>query len=154
MMIYLLIAALLASMAFGIYWQSQIVIRARYKYTPLIFSLLIGGWALSMPITNFSFVILLAAFFTMNFMDGVGGIGSKRLVSSGLFSRVIDYSTITALKVLPVTLPNGKTRVIMVFVVNDQQQIQLNFNQHMEVLLKALAQLLPETVKIEVDHLT
>ena len=154
MMIYLLIADLLASMLFGIYWQSQIVIRARYKYTPLIFSLLIGGWALSEPINNFAFVILLAAFFTLNFMDGVGGIGSKRLVTSGLFSRVVDYSTVTALKVLPVTLPNGKVRVIIVFVINDAQQIQMNFNQGLEVLLKTLAKLLPETVKIEVDHLT
>ncbi|WP_125768860.1 hypothetical protein [Lapidilactobacillus wuchangensis] len=153
MLMYILIAALLGSMAFGIYWQSQIVIRARYKYTPVIFSILIGSWALSVPTMNWPFIILMAAFFTLNIMDGVGGIGGKRLVTNGLFSRVVDYSTITALKMVPVTLPNGKSRVIVLFVINDRQQIQMNFNQHLEILMKSLAQLLPDTVKIEVDRI-
>lgn len=152
-MMYVLIAALLVSMGFGIYWQSQIVIRARYKFTPLIFSVLIGSWVLGNPVMSWPFIIMLAAFFTLNIMDGVGGIGTKRLVTNGLFSRVIDYANITALKMLPVTLPNGKTRVVAIFIINERQQIQMNFNQKLEVLMTALKSLLPETVEIEVDRL-
>lgn len=153
MLTYLLIAALFVSLGFGIYWQSQIILRARYKYTPVLLSILIGSWVLSAPSPNFAFIVLLAAFFTLNIMDGVGGIGSKRLVTNGFFSRVIDYSMITRLKMLPVTLPNGKSRVIAIFVINERQQIQMNFNQHLETLIKTLSGLLPASVKIEIDHM-
>lgn len=150
---YLLILALFASMGFGIYWQSQIVIRARYKFMPLIFSVLVGSWVLSNPVMDWTYVIMLSAFFTLNIMDGVGGIGTKRLVTNGLFSRVIDYANITALKMLPVTLPNGKTRVVAVFIINERQQIQMNFNQKLEVLLMTLKKLLPDSVQIEIEQL-
>lgn len=153
MLMYLLIAGLFVSLGFGIYWQSQIVIRARYKYTPIIFSVLIGSWVLTAPVNDWSFVIMLAAFFTLNIMDGVGGIGEKRLVTNGLFSRVIDYANITGIKMLPVTLPNGKNRVVAVFVINGRQQIQMNFNQKLETLVQTLKKLLPETVEIDVEKL-
>lgn len=153
MLMYFLIAGLFASLAVGVYWQSQIVIRARYKFTPLIFSVLIASWVLTAPVNSWSFIIMLSAFFTLNIMDGVGGIGEKRLVTNGLFSRVIDYANITGIKMLPVTLPNGKNRVVAVFVINGRQQIQMNFNQTLEILVETLKKLLPESVQIDVEKL-
>lgn len=152
MMIFF-IAILFGNMVYSIYWQSQITVKARFRYMPLMISVLILFWIVATPQLDFGVVIVLAEFVTLNVMDGVGGIGSKKLVTSGFFSQVVDYARIAKLQITPLVLPNGKPRTVVVFQTHNQRQFQLNFSQSAEDLIRLLKGLLPQGVEIEVNQL-
>ena len=69
--------------AFNVYWQSQIEIKSIYKVSSLIFAAFIGAWLLFSPTNQLSYIIMVALFMLLNIMNGVGGIGSKKIVING-----------------------------------------------------------------------
>ncbi|KRL13851.1 hypothetical protein [Schleiferilactobacillus perolens] len=151
-------AMLLIGCLVAIYWQGQIVIRSRYNLWPLLMGLLImsfgsvGTLGLD-QIDKWLFIVGLSAFILNCIQAGVGGIGDKRLVNSGFFSATVQYDRLAGITLIPLTLPNGKERVVAIFVTNAQQRIQLSFSQALPTIQKELRSLVPGNTPIEVQNI-
>lgn len=155
-MIFIIIldVAMLASAMYGIYWQSQITIRARYNFFTPILGIVFTAWILATPVaSNWPYVIAVSAFILVMIMDGVGGIGRKRVVTTGFFSRVVPYQSFAEITLIPLDLPDGKDRVVAIFMTVTHQRMQLTFNQTVDTLRTELRKYLPETVEINVQNI-
>lgn len=142
----------LGGFAFNIYWQSQINIKAKYKYTPIIFSAILVSWMIEIPQISFDYIVLVAAFLTVGVMNGVGGIGEKRLVSSGFFSNVYEYSKLAHITLIPVDL-GAKSRVVAIFNTQSRQSAQMIFNNNLNEVQKELKRHVSDTTPIEIGQI-
>ncbi|MDO1605778.1 hypothetical protein Q2T76_06865 [Lactobacillus sp. YT155] len=134
---------------FNIYWQSQITIRSRYKYTPIIVSGLFASWVVAGLSFSFGYIVLIALFLTIGIMDGVGGIGEKRLVNSGFFSSVYKYSQLAHITLIPVNL-GEKNRVVAIFNLTTRQSVQMIFNNELNVIKQELEKHINDSTEIEI----
>lgn len=142
----------LVGFIFNIYWQSQITIKAKYKYMPVIFSVILVSWMVNIPAIPFEYIILVAGFLTISVMNGVGGIGEKRLVSSGFFSNVFEYSKLAHITLIPIDL-GAKSRVIAIFNTGARQSSQMIFNNTLKEVRDELKKHVPETTPIEIGQI-
>ncbi|MFD1671980.1 hypothetical protein ACFQ5M_07730 [Agrilactobacillus yilanensis] len=152
--IIILDIGMIASAIYSVYWQSQLTIRARYNLSTPILGIVFSVWILATPAaSNWPYVIAVSSFILVMIMDGVGGIGTKRLISTGFFSRVVPYRNFSEITLIPIDLPDGKSRVIAVFMTLTHQKMQLTFNQTVENLQAELEKYIPETVSINVENI-
>ncbi|MCD2256995.1 hypothetical protein FHQ08_09695 [Lactobacillus sp. CC-MHH1034] len=153
-LIILLDIAMIASAAYGVYWQSQITLRARYSLFTPILGVILSIWVLATPgAANWPYIIGVSSFILVNIINGVGGIGNKRLVTTGFFSRVVPYNNFSEITLIPVDLPDGKNRVIAIFMTMTHQRVQLTFNQTVEAIRTELQKYLPDNVPINVENI-
>ncbi|UQS84166.1 hypothetical protein [Bombilactobacillus thymidiniphilus] len=143
----------LGSLVFNLYWQAQIVIKAKYKVFSAILTVIFAFWLLSVPSPSWAYIIMVSAFLTVTLMQGTGGLGKKKLVTSGFFSNVIAYDKITHVTLIPVELPSVKSQVVAVFTVNNRQSIQMTFKCSLADLQEQLSQVIPQSIEIEVTQL-
>ncbi|ERL64370.1 hypothetical protein [Schleiferilactobacillus shenzhenensis] len=151
-------AVLLVGCIVSIYWQAQIVLRAHFNYWPLILGILLmsWGWGGSTNMDSFSrwlIIIGLSGFLLNCIQAGVGGIGEKRLVNNGFVSTVIRYDRLAGITLVPVTLPNGKDRVVGIFITTAQQRVQLTFSQALPTIQGELRKLVPGSTPIEIQNI-
>lgn len=137
----------------NLYWQSQIVVHAKYKISSLIIAVIFGVWVLSMPEDSWWYVVMVAAFLTVTLMQGTGGIAQKRLVTSGFFSNSLSYQKLTHVTLIPVELPNAPVQVISIFTVANRQNIQMTFKQSVAQLQQELKTVLPQNIEVEIAHM-
>ncbi|NVY96470.1 hypothetical protein HU830_04705 [Lactobacillus sp. DCY120] len=140
-------------LGFNLYWQAQIIVVAKYKYSSLILTIFFALWFWEVPQKSWTYVILVAAFLTVTLMQGSGGIGKSRLVTRGLFTSTISYAQLTHVTLIPVQIPTVKPQVVTVFTTLKQRNVQLTFNRSFEEVQTELRKLLPEKVKIEIASL-
>lgn len=155
-MIFIIILdiGMIASAIYSVYWQSQITIRARYNFSTPILGILFSAWILATPAaSNWPYVIAVSSFILVMIMDGVGGIGSKRLVSTGFFSRIVPYRSFAEITLIPLDLPDGKSRVVAIFITLTHQKVQLTFNQTVETLQTELKKHIPDNVSINIENI-
>lgn len=138
----------------GIYWQGQLEMRARYNYWPAIIAFMFSFWIFTTPTNSPSYILFIALFLLINIMAGVGGVGRKRILASGIFSRPMTYATIQAITLVPIPTMRGKERVLGVFITQHQQQVQLIFNETVDNLKKQLQKYTPDNVEITVKELS
>ncbi|GAF40323.1 hypothetical protein FC83_GL003334 [Agrilactobacillus composti DSM 18527 = JCM 14202] len=156
MSIFVLIldVGMFASAAYSVYWQSQIILRARYNYFSAILGIVFSAWILATPAaSNWPYIVAVSLFILVSIMNGVGGVGSRRLVTTGFFSRVIDYKTFAEVTLIPIDLPGGKNRVVGIFMTSTQQRVQLTFNQTVEAIRSELQKHIPDNVEINVENI-
>lgn len=150
--IWIINITFLVGFIFNIYWQSQIVIKAKYKYTPAIFSVILVSWMIEIPSMPFEYIILVAGFLTISIMNGVGGIGEKKLVSSGFFSNVFEYSKLSRITLIPIDL-GAKNRVVAIFNTETRQSAQMIFNNTVTEVREELKKHVPESTSIEIGQI-
>lgn len=139
--------------AFNVYWQSQIEIKSIYKVSSLIFAAFIGAWLLFSPTNQLSYIIMVALFMLLNIMNGVGGIGSKKIVINGFYSGVLDYSQIIHVTLIPIELQGSKPKVAVIFNTKRPQQVEMNFNMSYKEIQKFLDKKLSNEVSVEVGQI-
>lgn len=137
---------------FSIYWQSQIEIRATYRLTTLIFALFVGAWLLVSPVNKLPYIFMVAEFVTLTVMNGVGGIGAKKIILSGFYSGVLDYSQIVHVTLIPIELPGKDERVAVIFNTKRPQQIELNFKRSYKDIENYLQDKLSKDVEVEIGQ--
>ncbi|MGR3742385.1 hypothetical protein [Companilactobacillus sp. DQM5] len=150
--VWIAIAIFVAGAAFNIYWQSQITIKAKYKFMPVVVSAFFVAWIFTGFEYSLSYIILVALFLTVGIMDGVGGIGEKRIVSSGFLSSVYEYSKLTNITLIPINLGN-KNRVVAIFNLNTRQSTQMIFNKELNVIKNELEKHINDSTKIEIGSI-
>ena len=139
---------------FNIYWQSQIVVRAKYKYSSLFWGLLIGYWLAAGSKYSLDFILLISLFVLLSFMGGIGGIGEKRLVSSGFYSGTIEYKRIKHILLIPAQIANvSRDQVLAVFNMNSGQTYQMTFNYSANDIYKELKKHISEDTQIEIGKI-
>lgn len=143
----------LAGAAFNIYWQSQIEIRSIYKVSSLIFATFIGFWLLVSATNDLPYIIMVAGFVTLTIMNGVGGIGEKKVVMNGFYSGVLDYAQIVHVTLIPIEVPERKPKVAVIFNTNRPQQIQMSFNTSYKTVQDYLSNKLSSGVQVEVGQI-
>ena len=139
--------------AFNVYWQSQIEIKSIYKVSSLIFAAFIGAWLLFSPTNQLSYIIMVALFMLLNIMNGVGGIGSKKIVINGFYSGVLDYSQIIHVTLIPIELQGSKPKVAVIFNTKRPQQVEMNFNMYYKDIQKFLDTKLSNEVSVDVGQI-
>ncbi|HIY92654.1 hypothetical protein [Companilactobacillus sp. HBUAS56275] len=139
--------------AFNVYWQSQIEIKSIYKVSSLIFAAFIGAWLLFSPTNQLSYIIMVALFMLLNIMNGVGGIGSKKIVINGFYSGVLDYSQIIHVTLIPIELQGSKPKVAVIFNTKRPQQVEMNFNMSYKDIQKFLDTKLSNEVSVDVGQI-
>ncbi len=137
---------------FSIYWQSQIEIRATYKLSTLIFAVFVGAWLMISPVNRLPYILMVAEFVTLTIMNGVGGIGSKKIILSGFYSGVLDYSQIVHVTLIPIEIPGQNERVAVIFNTKRPQQIELNFKRSYKDIEKYLEDKLSKDVQVEIGQ--
>lgn len=145
-------ALLIVGGALNIYWQSKIIIKAKYKYTPVIISVFIASWLFDGTPVSIEYIILIAAFITVSIMNGTGGIAEKKVINNGFFSNAFDYNKITYITLIPIELGN-KSRVVVIFNINNKQNAQMIFDANVDVIEKELQKRVPSSTKIEIGKL-
>ncbi|AXX65452.1 hypothetical protein DS830_08105 [Bombilactobacillus bombi] len=143
----------IAVFGFNLYWQSQIIVPAKYKSSCLILAAIFAVWILSGPINSWAYIIMAAAFLTVTLMQGTGGIGAKRLVTNGFFATLINYKSISHVTLIPVQVLHAKPQVISIFTTINRQNIQMTFNRSVDELKQELRQVIPQNIEIEVSQL-
>lgn len=151
-------AVLLTGCIVSIFWQAQIVLRAHYNYWPFLLGLMVVGWGwtgtgIANNWVHWLLVLFLAGFLLNCIQAGVGGIGDKRLVNNGFISSVIRYDRLAGITLVPVTLPNGKDRVVAIFITTTQRRIQLTFSQALPTIQEELRKLVPGSTPIEIQNI-
>jgi len=139
--------------AFNVYWQSQIEIRSIYKYSSLIFAGVIGAWLLVSPTSQIAYIIMVALFMLLNIMNGVGGVGTKKIVINGFYSGVLDYTQVEHVTLIPIELQGRKPKVAVIFNTKRPQQIEMNFNMSYKEMQKYLDKKLSNEVSVEVGQI-
>ena len=139
--------------AFNVYWQSQIEIKSIYKVSSLIFAAFIGAWLLFSPTNQLSYIIMVALFMLLNIMNGVGGIGTKKIVLNGFYSGVLDYSQVSHVTLIPIELQGQKPKVAVIFNTKRPQQVEMNFNVSYKEMQKFLDKKLSNEVSVEVGQI-
>ncbi|AKP67977.1 hypothetical protein [Companilactobacillus ginsenosidimutans] len=137
---------------FSIYWQSQIEIRATYKFSTLIFAVFVGAWLMVSPVNRLAYIFMVAEFVTITVMNGVGGIGNKKIILSGFYSGVLDYSQIVHVTLIPIEIPGQGERVAVIFNTKRPQQIELNFKRSYKEIEKFLQDKLSKDVQVEIGQ--
>lgn len=143
----------LAGAVFNIYWQSQIEIRSVYKISSLVFAAFMGGWLMVSSSSDLPYIIMVAAFVTLTIMNGVGGIGEKKVVMNGFYSGVLDYSQIVHVTLIPIEIPQRKPKVAVIFNTKRTQQIQMSFNTSYKTVQDYLSNKLSSGVQVEVGQI-
>ena len=143
----------LAGAVFNIYWQSQIEIRSIYKISSLIFAAFIGSWLLFSATNDLPYIIMTASFITLTIMNGVGGIGEKKVIMNGFYSGVIDYAQIVHVTLIPIEIPQRKPKVAVIFNTKRTQQIQMSFNTSYKTVQDYLSNKLSSGVQVEVGQI-
>lgn len=139
--------------AFNVYWQSQIEIRSIYKISSLIFAGFIGAWLLISPTGQLSYVVMVALFMLLNIMNGVGGVGTKKIVLNGFYSGVLDYSQVEHVTLIPIEIQGRKPKVAVIFNTKRPQQVEMNFNISYKDMQKFLDKKLSNEVSVEVGQI-
>ncbi|GKQ43288.1 hypothetical protein RD055328_12110 [Companilactobacillus sp. RD055328] len=152
LMIWIIDIIFIAGAAFNIYWQSQITLKAKYKYTPIILSVIVVTWIIGGSGYSLEYIIMIAAFLTTGIMNGVGGIGTKRIVNSGFFSNVYDYKKLAHITLIPLTL-GTKERVVAIFNINARQSAQMIFNKDLFTIKTELEKHVGDSTEIEIGSL-
>lgn len=152
--IIILDIGMIASAIYSVYWQSQLTIRSRYNLMTPIMGIVFSAWILATPAaSNWPYVIAVSSFILVMIMDGVGGIGHKRVITTGFFSRIMPYRNFSEITLIPIDLPGGKSRVIVIFMTATHQKMQLTFNQNVDNIQTELKKYIPDTVSINIENI-
>ncbi|MCI1283923.1 hypothetical protein [Lacticaseibacillus songhuajiangensis] len=144
---------LFAAIGYNLYWQSQIEIRSTYAYWQMIWGIIIAIWLVSTGIRSWSYVVFLALFVLMNLSAGVGGLGSKKVVGNGFYSRFFAYNTFAGVTLTPISTPSGKNLVIAIFALEPRRYVRLTFRAPLEQIIAKLQQQLPESVPVTIQKI-
>lgn len=144
---------LVAAIGYNLYWQSQIEIRANYAYWQMIWGIIITVWMASTGIRSWSYVVFLALFVLMNVSAGVGGLGSKKVVGNGFYSRFYAYTSFAGVTLTPISTPSGKNLVIAIFALEPRRYVRLTFTAPLEQIIAKLQQQLPESVPVTIQKI-
>ncbi len=153
--IFLIILNLaLAGLAgYNVFWQSQIQLRASYSYGQVLIGVGLAVWITTAGLTSWMYVIFVALFVLLYIMSGVTGLGSKRLVSQGWFSRALKYTNVAEVALTPINAPGGKNIVVAVFTFKPRRRVQLMFRQPLEVVLGALKRVVPDNTPLTIQKI-
>lgn len=134
------------------YWQAKVNLRAKFRISLVIWTLLIiGGFFysgylnLQMPAINFFLALLLLT----SLIDGSTGLAQKRAVVSGFFKRTIDYSKIKRVLLIDYS-GDQRDRVICILGTSDNRQYYLQFATNLRTVIQALEEHLGRDVKFEI----
>ncbi|MFD1432969.1 hypothetical protein [Lacticaseibacillus yichunensis] len=144
---------LLALGGYYLFWLSRMDIHARYSGFQLVIAVLVGLWLLAGGIDDIAYVIFVAAFVTLTVLTGTSGLTPTRLISVGVFGRVIPLSRMTAVTLTPFSVADGRTVVIALFTMGDRRLVRLSFASDLQTLIAQLQPRLPQQVPITVEHL-
>ncbi|KRM71932.1 hypothetical protein [Lacticaseibacillus brantae] len=143
---------LIGMAGYYVYWQSKVEYQANYSYPQLFWGLILLMWFVTSRIVNWPYVIFIAIFVLLSVMAGIGGLGRDRLIATGIFQRVIPYTSLAEINLTPLTMPNGKQVVIATFSVSPRRYVRLTFKSNLEGMLAALKEVIPDTVAIKVQE--
>lgn len=138
---------------YNVYWQSQIDVKANYAYWQLIWGGIITVWMASTGIRSWSYVIFMALFILLNVSAGVSGLGERKIVGRGFYSRFFSYDQFAAVTLTPITAPNGREIVIGIFALNPQRYMRLTFQMPLETIMHRLQERLPESVPVTIQRI-
>ncbi|KRO15477.1 hypothetical protein [Lacticaseibacillus saniviri] len=143
---------LMAMASYYIYWQSQIMYQSRYSFSQLVWGIVLVLWFVTTDISNWSYIIFVSIFILMSILAGFGGLGSKRLIATGMFQRVIPYTAINEITLTPLSLPNGNDMVVALFTMSPRRFVRLTFKSNLDGMMNALHEVVPDSVKITVQE--
>ncbi|KRK70979.1 hypothetical protein [Lacticaseibacillus nasuensis] len=144
-------AGLLGLGAFFIYWHGQIDVRAGYSTFQILFAAIFGFWFITTGITNFPYIVFVAAFMTLAIMGGASGLTPTRVIATGMFSRVIPYTKLVGVTLTPLSLPNGRSVIVAVFSLGPHRFVRMTFSAGLEELLTILRPRVPEAITITIQ---
>jgi len=143
---------LLGMAGYYVFWQSRLEYQANYSYPQLFWGLILLMCFVTTRISNWPYIIFVAVFALLSVMAGVGGLGRERLVATGIFQRVIPYSSLAEITLTPLTMPNGRQVVIAAFALAPRRLVRLTFKSSLEGMMSALKEVVPESVEIKVQQ--
>lgn len=154
MTLFLLIldVVLLAMAGYYLYWQARIDLYGRYSSFQVIFATILGFWFISTGITDFLYIIFMAAFLTITVMTGTTGITPTKVISVGIFQRVTPLAKLHGVTLMPLDLPNGQSWVMAVFAIGDRRFVRLTFKTSLPELMATLRPRVPNDVEIVVQR--
>ncbi len=153
LLLILIDAGLLAAGIYFLYWHRQIDIRANYAGFQLFFAAVLAMWFITAGINNLPYIVMIAAFITLVVLAGNSGLTPTRVIASGVFSRVIPYTKLTAVTLTPLSLPDGRQLVIAIFNLTPRRFVRLTFRADLNAIITALRPRVPEGVEIAVEHI-
>jgi hypothetical protein len=83
----------------------------------------------------------------------VGGLGSKKVVGNGFYSRFFAYESFAGVTLTPISTPSGKNLVIAIFALEPRRYVRLTFQAPLEQIIAKLQQQLPESVPVTIQKI-
>lgn len=137
------------------YWQAVVDYPGRYRISSIIWAVVFVYVSISwnfIDITQAGAPVLLAVFLVMSVMDGVSGLGEKRIVISGYIRRTIKYSDLDQITLINAPLTNNKSYVVMELQ-SKGHVYYIRFAKGMEDVIATLKKHLGNDVGIKIEIL-
>lgn len=140
--------------AYNVFWQSQIELRANYAYWQMLWGVIIAFWLAASGIRSTAYIVFLALFVLLNISAGVGGIGSRRIVGNGFVNRFFRYERFAGVTLTPVKAPGGRDLVVAIFALGQRRYVRLTFREPLDQIIASLQQRLPESVPVTIQKIS
>ncbi|WP_407892013.1 hypothetical protein [Lacticaseibacillus sp. N501-2] len=135
-----------------LYWQNKIDVRGGYAMFQVFFAGILASLLITSGTTSFAYIVFAAAFITLVIMAGNSGLTPTRVIATGVFSRVIPYTKLSAITLTPLDLPNGRQMVVAIFSLNPRRFVRMTFRIDLASLIAVLRPRVPENIQIAVEH--
>ncbi|VDG19528.1 hypothetical protein [Lactiplantibacillus mudanjiangensis] len=138
----------------NVVFESQLELKARYRWGQLIVAGLLVAWGANGGLASLSDLLFWSLFMLMNVMMGHGGLTATKLVLPGSWvRRTVTLDQITAINIAIIPAIDEKSRVIVKFVLGSRRQINMVFNGTAAAVKSAIQERVGTKIAIEVSKL-
>lgn len=138
----------------NVIFESQLELKARYRWGQVIIAGLLVAWGASDGLAGLSGLLFWSLFMLMNIMMGHGGVTATRLVLPGAWvRRTVTFSQIKGIKIAIIPAIDEKSRVIVKFILASRREINMVFNGTAATVKSALQARVGQKIAIEVSKL-
>ncbi|QFQ92249.1 hypothetical protein [Lacticaseibacillus manihotivorans] len=152
MFFMILDAGMIIAGGYFLYWQNKIDVRAGYALFQVFFAGILAALLVESGSASVAYIIFSAAFVTLVIMAGTSGLTPTKVIATGVFSRVIPYTKLSAITLTPLDLPNGRQMVVAIFNLTPRRFVRMTFRSDLASLIAVLRPRVPENIQIAVEH--
>lgn len=145
-------AGMIIAGGYFLYWQNKIDVRGGYALFQVFFAGILAALLVESGTASLAYIVFAAAFITLVIMAGNSGLTPTKVIATGVFSRVIPYTKLSAITLTPLDLPNGRQMVVAIFNLTPRRFVRLTFRSDLASLIAVLRPRVPENIQIAVEH--
>ncbi|GBG94528.1 hypothetical protein LFYK43_09870 [Ligilactobacillus salitolerans] len=146
-------ALLVLSLVRRIYLQSQLQLKAKYNFSPVLSGMIFLGFLTPLLNTmgaNLVFEVLFAALILLTFLAGRNGLTDQGILLPNLFTRLLKFQQVVKVSLKPMDVSEERKVIVATFIEKASlRRYALVFEMSLNELTHLLQKCLPAETEIE-----